>query len=653
MQHIIKEWEQLAIKLNPQVMAFLSDSWNKRVVGKLAYDGSWLLGVWEQYAIMKIIPWNPPLNTHTAVYASSTWDFSTLDIPETTIWPFDLYVKMNQPKEEYIWIVQVQEELTLKPALRLWFTHNRKRHTLLIGMDSDKHDTINLIYCENYVDFLKAKKDFANNAYTFPAEPEYEMTIPLYQLDNMSATDILKIQNRIKKDLKDFEANREQAEKDAKDPKKQIGVDGIYSVDWIWVKVENINELDNYVNTKNVNLKAIISAFITNKPCLLVWPSWVGKTSAIDHIAKLTGNSVVRIPVHGTTSVDDIIGTTLLDWEWTWFSDGLLTHAVKTGKICIIDEINAMSPEVAFSIHSLLDDSRKLIITKQGVGWDSEQIEITPHPNFRLFATMNKGDEYVGTKELNPSFSDRFPIEVHIWYPDIEDELQIIQRHVPIKEKYARDFINIANWLRAQYEKWEYDASVSVRSLINCIQLIPTMWFKEAVLSVIANKITSDKKKIESVMEMFRLRVWEKSNDELFDEKYLKTIPNVYFNLLIHHENIWKNQTETDSPENTNNIWERNDWNGTVSRGVDSKTWDAWNTWEWESVVIWWGWDIQPTTVGVWQIPSTDTTQLKEEEIEVIWGDVWETSVIETEPVPELIPEAEELPDLSSEFDKI
>nr|XP_054753628.1 midasin-like [Lytechinus pictus] len=72
-------------------------------------------------------------------------------------------------------------------------------------------------------------------------------------------------------------------------------------------------------------------------------------------------------------------------FEWV---DGLLVHALKNGDWLLIDNVNFCSPSVLDRLNALLEPGGVLTINERGV-IDGQIPAITPHPQFRLFLSMD------------------------------------------------------------------------------------------------------------------------------------------------------------------------------------------------------------------------------------------------------------------------
>ena len=70
-----------------------------------------------------------------------------------------------------------------------------------------------------------------------------------------------------------------------------------------------------------------------------------------------------------------------------WF-DGMLVRAVSRGDWLVLDNANLCNPSVLDRLNSLLETNRSLLINECSQGDGSARV-LTPHPDFRLFLTVN------------------------------------------------------------------------------------------------------------------------------------------------------------------------------------------------------------------------------------------------------------------------
>ena len=180
---------------------------------------------------------------------------------------------------------------------------------------------------------------------------------------------------------------------------------------------------EEYIMTPSVerNLLNLVRATSTGKfPVLLQGPTSSGKTSMIEHLAKISGHGFVRINNHEHTDLQEYLGTYVSHPDGRlYFQDGLLVRALKEGNWIVLDELNLAPTDVLEALNRLLDDNRELFVPEI-------QEVVRPHKNFMLFATQNPPGLYGGRKVLSRAFRNRF-LELH--FDDIpEEDLEIILR---------------------------------------------------------------------------------------------------------------------------------------------------------------------------------------------------------------------------------
>ena len=224
-----------------------------------------------------------------------------------------------------------------------------------------------------------------------------------------------------------------------------------------------------YSDTNNI-LPTLAYAIKENMPVLMIGETGTGKTSAIRDLAKLTNNEFRRVNLNGSTTVEELVGKILINKDGTYWVDGVLTEAMRDGKWLLLDEVNAALPEVLFVLQSVLDDDRFLVLAEKE---DKEVVKM--HPNFRIFATMNPFEDYVGTKELNKAFLSRFPITIKVAYPTKDQEKQILRARFPDATKLTDAIIDtmvgVCHNVRDSKDAEDLDFIFSTRDLIQWAQV--------------------------------------------------------------------------------------------------------------------------------------------------------------------------------------
>ncbi|OXV09698.1 hypothetical protein Egran_02528 [Elaphomyces granulatus] len=180
-------------------------------------------------------------------------------------------------------------------------------------------------------------------------------------------------------------------------------------------------EQQHYIITPFIekNLKNLLRASSMRRfPILLQGPTSSGKTSMVEHLAKISGNKFVRINNHDHTDLQEYLGSYVSTNDGTLrYQEGILVEALRNGYWIVLDELNLAPSDVLEALNRLFDENRELFLPET-------QEVIHPHPNFMLFATQNPAGLYGGRKTLSRAFRNRF-LELH--FDDIpENELEYI-----------------------------------------------------------------------------------------------------------------------------------------------------------------------------------------------------------------------------------
>jgi midasin (ATPase involved in ribosome maturation) len=199
-----------------------------------------------------------------------------------------------------------------------------------------------------------------------------------------------------------------------------------------------------FILTKTVsnNLRRLARAVACGPwPVLLEGPTSAGKTTLVEYLAAKCGNKVIRINNHEHTDIQEYTGSYVPDKNGSLvFQDGILVQALRRGDWVILDELNLAPSEVLEALNRLLDDNRQLYIAEVNE-------LVTPHPDFRLFATQNPCGAYGGRKPLSRAFRNRF-VEIHIDDIPPEDMITILEKRSGCPSSYAKALVNIMIALR-------------------------------------------------------------------------------------------------------------------------------------------------------------------------------------------------------------
>ena len=237
---------------------------------------------------------------------------------------------------------------------------------------------------------------------------------------------------------------------------------------------DHVPEVDPAYRFNREVTAAILAGFIHNRRVAIQGRHGTGKSSHIEQIAARLNWPCVRLNLDGHITRPDLIGKhviTLRDGrQVTDFEEGILPWAVQRPMALVFDEYDAGRPEILFVIQRLLERDGRLTLL------DQNRV-ITPHPLFRIFATMNTvgmgnlSGLYHGTQMLNHAQLDRWNLMATLDYLSPEDEMAIVAARVPSfassqQQDQLRKMVALAALTRGGFETGELSSLMSPRTVI-------------------------------------------------------------------------------------------------------------------------------------------------------------------------------------------
>ena len=198
--------------------------------------------------------------------------------------------------------------------------------------------------------------------------------------------------------------------------------------------VENIERV--IVGKRNVVRLAVVS-LLSQGHLLIEDVPGVGKTMLARSLSRSLGCSFGRIQFTPDMLPSDVTGVSI-------FNPGTREFEFQPGpimaQIVLVDEINRATPKTQSALLEAMEERQ---ITIDG----------TTHPlpqPFMVLATQNPV-EYEGTFSLPEAQLDRFLMRVSVGYPELEDEIEVLDRqqfHHPLEDLEA--VANVAELRQAQ-----------------------------------------------------------------------------------------------------------------------------------------------------------------------------------------------------------
>ena len=260
--------------------------------------------------------------------------------------------------------------------------------------------------------------------------------------------------------------------------KQTFGIDSEMEVDAFSKKNEYVPKLDpDYKFDKDTTL-AILAGFSFNKRVLIQGYHGTGKSTHIEQVAARLNWPCVRVNLDSHISRIDLIGKDAIKLrdgvQVTEFHEGILPWALRNPVAIVFDEYDAGRADVMFVIQRVLEHDGKLTLM------DQNEI-ITPHPQFRLFATANTvglGDTtglYHGTQQINQAQMDRWSLVATLNYLSIDAETAIILAKAPHYNtekgrKTVKQMVTVADLTRTAFMNGDLSTVMSPRTVINWAQ---------------------------------------------------------------------------------------------------------------------------------------------------------------------------------------
>ncbi len=217
------------------------------------------------------------------------------------------------------------------------------------------------------------------------------------------------------------------------------------------------------------------AAYEARLPVLLKGPTGCGKTRFIEYMAHMLyrgeastpgrreiESPLITVACHEDLGATDLVGRYLLTGGETVWIDGPLTHAVRSGAICYLDEIVEARKDTTVLIHPLTDHRRILPIEKQGRIAQA-------HDDFLLVISYNPGYQSI-LKDLKPSTRQRF-IALEFDYLPEELETIVISHEGGVDTETAADLAILATKIR-NLRHHGFEEGVSTRLLVYTARLI-------------------------------------------------------------------------------------------------------------------------------------------------------------------------------------
>ena len=244
-----------------------------------------------------------------------------------------------------------------------------------------------------------------------------------------------------------------------------------------------------YVSTEVASILAKIRAISRKKPVnvLVSGRQGCGKSSLVRQYAALYDCPLSTFQVGILSEPGQLFGEYALESGETKYKQFLFPEAIQTpGCVIHLEEINRPEhPKALNMLFSLLSDDREVWIEELGL------LQVADGVVF--FATLNEGEEFIGTELLDAALRDRFYLLLMDYLPnDVEKEVLI--KKTEVTPEQAEDILAAVNYLRGS---GELGIDVSTRTTLMIGEMMAVgASLKEAV----SISLQTSKETLESVL---------------------------------------------------------------------------------------------------------------------------------------------------------
>lgn len=220
--------------------------------------------------------------------------------------------------------------------------------------------------------------------------------------------------------------------------REEVTVEPSVNTRWADAQVTEVSEEPFYLPVRD-EVAVFEAAYTRRLPVMLKGPTGVGKTRFLRYMAWRLRRPLVTVACHDDLTASDLLGRYLITGGETVWIDGPLTHAVRIGAICYLDEIVEARKDTTVVIHPLTDDRRRLRLEKTG------ELLVAP-PEFMLVISYNPGYQSL-TKNLKPSTRQRF-VAIDFDFPPPDLEIEIVAHESGVDRETARRLVQLGGLIR-------------------------------------------------------------------------------------------------------------------------------------------------------------------------------------------------------------
>jgi len=167
-----------------------------------------------------------------------------------------------------------------------------------------------------------------------------------------------------------------------------------------------------------------------------------GKSTLVKQFAARNKRPLATFQIGILSEPGQLFGEHRLNESGTYYKQFLFPQAIQTpGCVIHLEEINRPEhPKALNMLFSVLAEDRKVWLDEVGL------IQVADGVVF--MATLNEGEEFIGTEMLDAALRDRFYVTMMDYLP-MDVEMKVLHLKAGITEADALTIVNVANQLRS------------------------------------------------------------------------------------------------------------------------------------------------------------------------------------------------------------
>lgn len=244
-----------------------------------------------------------------------------------------------------------------------------------------------------------------------------------------------------------------------------------------------------------------------NPPNILITgPKGGGKSLLFAYLAQENDIPYLAVDCSEETKERHLKGGFVAKSGETPFVLGTVTNAIQVANECgvamlVLEEINALSPQMQKLLNPLTDFRRKMEVPELGT-----KFSLVPGAVLFVCGTMNP-TVYGGTYELNADLKSRF-IEIEVPYPPPAAEKRILREMAPVGQIPTEDVLDKLVDIAKETRQDAVEYALSTRDLVQLLESCLRVGWDET-LFLLAQKFSPEQRKlvVDRIRDITRLSV--------------------------------------------------------------------------------------------------------------------------------------------------